>query len=246
MKIEVCCGSYCDALEAFKGGADRVELCSSLFFGGLTPSIGSLKMLKKKTDLEVSVMVRPREGGFCYTEEEFELMLCDAQAFIENGADGIVFGFLHSDGTLDYERTRIFTEHIGKKCKAVFHKALDVSKSPLLEGAKMLKNIGIDRILTSGGKKTALLGADNIKKLIEIGGIEIMAGGSVRNGNIEELYNKTGCTWVHTSGFESRFDLSMRSEEIFFTGKTAPEQGEYSLVNHKIIEEITQTGRKLI
>ena len=124
--FEVCCGSAEDAIEAAKGGAQRVELNSDLFHGGLTPTIGALQVAKRHIDIPVMCMVRPREGGFCYTDVEFEVMLADARALLDTGADGIVFGFLHEDGTVDRERTRQMLEVIGDKT-SVFHRAIDVT-----------------------------------------------------------------------------------------------------------------------
>ena len=105
--VEVCCGSADDAVESFQAGADRVELNSDLFHGGLTPSIGELIIAKKHTGLKIMTMVRPREGGFCYTENEFATAIEDAKLLLAHGSDGLVFGFLKSDGTIDNERTKI-------------------------------------------------------------------------------------------------------------------------------------------
>ena len=108
MIYEVCCGCTDDAVNAFKGGADRIELNSALFLGGLTPSLGTLLKVKELVKIPVMAMVRPREGGFCYTDNEYETMKADAALFLENGADGLVFGFLNADGTVDEERTGEF------------------------------------------------------------------------------------------------------------------------------------------
>ena len=102
--FEACCGSAEDVIEAAKGGAQRAELNSNLFHGGLTPTVGALRVAKRHTNIPIMCMVRPREGGFCYTEVEFEVMLDDARMLLDNGADGIVFGFLREDGTVDRER----------------------------------------------------------------------------------------------------------------------------------------------
>ena len=96
--LEVCCGSADDVIEAYQAGADRVELNSDLFHGGLTPTVGTLRVVKRETDIPVMTMVRPREGGFCYTEAEYRVCLEDAELLIENGADGLVFGFLTAEG----------------------------------------------------------------------------------------------------------------------------------------------------
>ena len=245
MKIEVCCGSYLDALAAYKGGANRVELCSSLFFGGLTPSLGAFLLTKKNTNLEVAVMIRPREGGFCYTDDEFELMLKDGEIFIQNGADALVFGFLNKDGSIDFDTTKKMCEMVAGRCQTVFHKAFDVSTTALEESVIKLRQIGISRILTAGKEKTAEAGSDNIRKMIDIGGIEILPAGNVRAYNLEALYRTTGCDWVHTSAFEAAIDSSAEHESILFTGLKAPKQGEYSLANTETVRNIVELAKKL-
>ena len=104
--LEICCGSIDDAIEAEKGGADRVELCSALFLGGLTPSLGTIQEAKRRLKIPIIVMVRPRAGGFAYSEAELASMERDTEAAVENGADGIVFGILQSNGTIDGPRCR--------------------------------------------------------------------------------------------------------------------------------------------
>ena len=246
MKIEVCCGSYLDALEAYRGGANRVELCSDLFFGGLTPSLGSFLLTKEHTNLEVAVMIRPREGGFCYTEDEFELMLKDGEIFIQNGADALVFGFLNSDGSIDFDKTKKMCQMVNKRCETVFHRAFDVSATPIVDALQNFKNIGINRILTSGREKTAIEGAHNIKEMIAHRGIEILPAGNIRAHNVEELWLKTGCSWVHTSAFEKLIDNSANHERILFTGTDAPQQGEYKKANSDIIRNIVDIGGRLL
>ena len=98
MLIEICCGSLEDALAAEEGGADRIELNSALFLGGLTPSLGTVVEVKRQTKFPVLAMIRPRVGGFDYSEAEFAVMRTDARFAVEQGADGLVFGCLHSDG----------------------------------------------------------------------------------------------------------------------------------------------------
>ena len=105
--LEVCCGSADDVIQAHKAGADRVELNSDLFHGGLTPTLGELVVAKRETGMKIMTMVRPREGGFCYTDAEFATAVEDGKLLLSHGADGLVFGFLHQDGTLDRERTAI-------------------------------------------------------------------------------------------------------------------------------------------
>ena len=108
--VEICCGSYYDALQAAKGGAKRIELNSALMLGGLTPSTATLKLVKQNIpDLKVITMVRPRGAGFCYSHEEFQVMAAECQELLEAGADGIAFGCLKADGTLDKEKNSHLT-----------------------------------------------------------------------------------------------------------------------------------------
>src|SRR5512146_2356020 len=111
--LEICCGSIDDVFQAERGGADRVELCSALFLGGLTPSLGTLQEAKARLKIPVIAMVRPRGGGFCYTDAEFATMERDTRLALEHGADGVVFGILNRDGTIDLHRTRRIRELIG-------------------------------------------------------------------------------------------------------------------------------------
>lgn len=154
--LEICCGSVDDVIEAKLGGADRIELNSNMFHGGLTPSIGSLITAKKMTGMEMMCMVRPREGGFDYTEAEFLTMLEDARRLIEAGADGIVFGFLKEDGTLNLERCKAMMEVIGDK-QSVFHRAIDVVPN-WRSAIDQLCDLGVTRILTSGQNPSVYYG----------------------------------------------------------------------------------------
>ena len=247
MKIEVCCGSYADALAAYHGGADRVELCADLFFGGLTPSFGTFQLTKALQGLEVAVMVRPREGGFCYSQAEFAVMLQDAKNFIDAGADGIVFGCLNEDGTIHEGQTAALCALTKGKCDAVFHKAFDVCAEPLEQAFYKLQSLGINRILTSGKKASALEGKDNIKRLIELakGTVDILVGGGVRVHNIARLCADTGCKQVHTSALEPVQDNSAQSDCVFFTGQALPQQGQYSRVNEQRIRQFVQGVKEL-
>lgn len=245
MKIEICCGGYHDAEVAIKNGAHRIELCSCLYFGGLTPSVGSLQLIKEKYGAETAAMVRPREGGFCYSDEEFEVMLRDGDELIKNGADALVFGFLTRDGHIDKDKTARFLDMIDSRCQSVFHKAFDVAKDELIDGALLLKSMGVSRILTAGKEKTALLGAENIKKLIDLGGIDILPCGSVRRHNLKELYEKTGAAWAHSSAFSPAFDNSADHDSILFTPLSAPKAGEYPLTQGDTVKELVSFALSL-
>jgi copper homeostasis protein len=200
MKLEVCVDSFTSMLTAKNAGADRIELCSALNVGGLTPSFGLLKKAKELKDIEVFVMIRPRSGDFLYDEYEFETMKEDILAVKQMGFDGIVTGILLSDGRIDIERMRELVK-VAYPLKVVLHRAFDDAKDPIEDVGKLIE-MGVCRILTSGQKPNALEGAKYIAEIQKRFGnsITIMPGCGVSAGNIEEIYNITRCTHYHLSG----------------------------------------------
>ena len=141
--LEICCGGIDDAIQAERGGADRVELCSALFLGGLTPSFGTIQEAKQRLKIPVMVMVRPRAGGFCYSGAEMNSMERDAEEAIEQGADGIVFGILQGDGKIDVARCKRMVRRIGGR-QSVFHRAFDVTPDPF-RALEQLIDLGVRR-----------------------------------------------------------------------------------------------------
>lgn len=199
--FEVCAGSVQDCINAQLGGADRVELNSALHLGGLTPSLAMLKLVKEKTSLKVVCMDRPRAAGFCYDDVEIETMFEDAKILLENGADGISFGFLNSDATINVTETKKMVELIHQYQKeAVFHRAFDCVDDPM-HAVKQLIDCGVDRILTSGLQPTAMQGASVLEKLqSEFGDqIELLAGSGINANNIRALKEQTGLHQFHGS-----------------------------------------------
>lgn len=198
---EICCGSYYDAKQAALGGAKRIELNGALMLGGLTPTAATVYMVKQEFDLKVIAMVRPRGAGFCYLDEEFAVMERECREVLMAGADGVAFGCLKADGSLDVERNQRLVDLI--KCvgkEAVFHRAFDCTADPF-QAAEQLIGLGVDRLLTSGQKPKAMEGRDLIRSLQERFGenIEILAGSGVNAGNARELAEYTGISQVHSS-----------------------------------------------
>ena len=206
-KLEICCGSADDVFAAAEAGAHRCELNSSLFLGGLTPSIGLVREARKAL-IPIMAMIRPRDGGFCYTSHEFESMILDMEAFISEGVEGFVFGILNPDGTVDTHRCRILCEKAGDREK-VFHRAFDVVPD-WRKAMDELIELGFNRILTSGQAASSIEGADTIKEMLEYaaGRIEILPGGGIRPHNIKTLIEITGCTQAHASAGSIRKDTS--------------------------------------
>ena len=237
--VEICCGSYDDARAAFLGGAHRIELNQALFLGGLTPGIGSLILTKQHTSLEVISMVRPRGAGFCYTESEYNTMTEDCRLLLENGSDGIAFGFLTEDFTIDEERTRSFTDLIHSYGKtAVFHRAFDCTKDPF-QAIELLIRLGVDRVLTSGLADKAVQGIDLLKKLQDLFGsrIEILAGSGINASNAKELMDKTGLTQVHSSCKAWAHDATTKGSFVSYAYCPQDELA-YDIVSTDLVKKI--------
>jgi copper homeostasis protein len=239
--IEVCCGSMDDAVEAERGGADRVELNSAVFLGGLTPSLGTIIETKKRLNIPLMVMIRPRAGGFCYTKAEMAVMQHDAKLAVEHGADGLVFGILTSDGKVDAERCKRIIE-LAQGRQTVFHRAFDVTPEPL-KALDQLINLGFTRVLTSGQQKTAPEGTELIRKLIVHAGdkIEILPGSGLRPNNIRAFVKQTKVTQVHFSAFDQRIDSSMQHRpHITFNGTIPPPEDRYDLIDCNVVQSICE------
>lgn len=200
IRIEICAGSINDVLTASSfSEVDRIELNSALELGGLTPSLHTFLKARESTGRKLLCMVRPRGAGFVYTDAEKEIMLEDARCFLEHGADGIVFGFLKQDDTIDEEYTDRMVQLIhAYHAQAVFHKAFDLTRD-LHVSSETLIRLGVDRILTGGGKDSVNDGASVIHDLIHTYGqhIEILPGGGITPANILSILARTGAAQFH-------------------------------------------------
>ncbi len=211
--VEAIACSADDARLAARVGVDRLEVCSAMSLGGLTPSVGAFKVIRAMTDLPLMAMIRPRASGFCYSHLEFESMLIDADSLFDAGADGIVFGILDEQGEIDVPRCRELIALVDSR-QIVFHRAFDATNDPL-ESLEVLIELGVTRLLTSGQAPTALQGAETIRKLIDRAGgrIEILAGGGVRPDTAGEIVSLTGASQLHLGPFVSRSDRSIEASE---------------------------------
>lgn len=184
---EKCIGSFLEAIEAQELGAERVELCDNLEEGGTTPSYGTIKMVAEKLEIPAFVIIRPRGGDFFYTQEEIEIMKEDIKVCKELGIKGVVIGALNTDNTINYEATKEMVE-LAKPMSVTFHKAIDELENPVGE-IKKLAQIGVNRILTSGTKETAIEGKDILNSMIKEAGddIIIIAAGKVTKDNLKNI-----------------------------------------------------------
>ena len=239
--VEVCCGSADDVIEAKKAGADRVELNSDLFHGGLTPTVGSLLVAKRETGMKIMTMIRPREGGFCYTEAEFAVAIEDAKQLLANGSDGLVFGFLHTDGTIDVERTAILAKlaHSAGK-EAVFHRAIDVVPD-WKQALDLLIDLNITRVLTSGQEADVSNGTETVREMIRYaaGRIQILPGAGITARNYQRIVAETGTDQIHLAAHRSVADTSvLNNRSIFYGGCLSPPEDRFNMIDKEYISGI--------
>ena len=197
--IEIAVTDYTTAKAAVAGGADRIELCSALSEGGITPSYGLVRQCRQDFSLPVFPIIRPRAGDFLYTGEEFNLMKQDILMCKQLGCDGIVAGFLAQDGTVDQKRTGIIRE-LAYPMEMTFHRAFDRALDPF-RALEELIQLGCQRILTSGQQLTAPEGILLLQQLVQAAGdrIIIMPGSGVRINNVKQLAEQTGAVEFHAS-----------------------------------------------
>lgn len=209
MRVEVCANSLESAQNAERAGAHRIELCAELGVGGITPSAGLLRAVRNAVQIPVYVLIRPRSGSFCYSDEEFEVMKRDIAFCKDEGCLGIVSGILLSNMQLDATRTAELVQLAGSM-DFTFHRAFDWVPDPLAT-LKELKNLGVMRILTSGQATSAVEGLPLITQLqSEFEGV-VMAGGGINPNNVGEFKN-AGIREIHLSGSVGR--ASMAPPEI--------------------------------
>ncbi len=183
MTLEICASNYQSAINAQNAGADRIELCSELGVGGITPSFGFIKHVIATLKIPVFVLIRPRSGNFTFSEDEFEIMKHDIQLCKEVGCSGIVSGMLNVDNSIDTERTRQLVE-LSKPLAFTFHRAFDCIPNPY-KALEQLVELNVDRILTSGQESSAEKGIfvlQQLKKLAN-GRITILPGGGINSEN---------------------------------------------------------------
>lgn len=198
-RIEIAVTDYTTAKTAAAGGADRIELCTALSEGGITPSYGLISQCRHDITIPLFPIIRPRAGDFLYSEEEFQIIRQDVLACKKMGCDGIVAGFLEQDGAIDRTRTGRIRE-LAYPMEMTFHRAFDRASDPM-RALEELIGLGCERILTSGQQRTAPEGIQLLGQLVEAAGsrIIIMPGSGVRPGNIKQLAVQTGAVEFHAS-----------------------------------------------
>ncbi|EDM38290.1 probable copper homeostasis protein [Pedobacter sp. BAL39] len=230
-------------MAAERGGAVRVELCDNLPEGGTTPSYAQIKLAKQHTDIQIYPIIRPRGGDFLYSDLEFELMKEDIKMCGSLNCDGVVTGILNADGSIDKERCAILIA-LAKPMGVTFHRAFDMCNN-MEKALEEIIDLGFERILTSGGASSALLGADKIKSLIEqaAGRIRIMPGAGVREENIRQLIRMTGAVEFHSSA-KGPVASRMEFRNAALNMGAAVDEFSYDLTSDQAVKNLIEMANK--
>ncbi|HVW12485.1 MAG TPA: copper homeostasis protein CutC [Mucilaginibacter sp.] len=247
VRLEVCANSLSSALAAQEGGAMRVELCDNLGEGGTTPSYGTIELARKLLNIKLYVLIRPRGGDFLYNDLEFEIMKADIRFCIEIGCDGVVIGILNADGSVDKARC---AELVGI-AKAgglgvTFHRAFDMC-ADMDAALEDIVDLGCERILTSGGKSTAIEGIHAIARLIGKAGrrIIIMPGAGVNEITVADMVEFTGAVEIHASAQKQvKSQMRYRNDHILM-GHTETDEYSYSQTDAERVKEIIRLANAI-
>lgn len=248
VSLEVCANSVTSALAAQAGGAARVELCENLLEGGTTPSHGEILLARKLLHIKLYVLIRPRGGDFLYTDIEYNIMMADIRYCIEAGCDGIVIGMLNEDGAIDIPRC---TEMVNLAKQwglgVTFHRAFDMCADMFLAMEQIIE-MGCERILTSGGKSTAMEGAYNIARLVSKASsrIKIMPGSGVSEANVADLVRFTGVSEVHSSA-RTRVPSKMKyKNDHIIMGDSVADEYSNDVTDTKRVKNIIQLANSAL
>jgi copper homeostasis protein len=228
MLLEIVVYNIESALRAQEGGADRIELCDNPGEGGTTPSYGTIEVVRQNVSMDVYVMIRPRGGDFLYSSYEFYTMKRDISQCQRLSVDGVVFGILNPDGTLDKKRCKELIAR-ARPLKVTCHRAFDMTRDPF-EALEDCIEIGFDRILTAGQRAIAGDGAELIGELIKKaeGRIAIMPGSGVNENTVESILRKSGANEIHFSATAFR-DSPMIYKNSMIAGMGSDEGSEFKL-----------------
>ena len=228
MTLEIVVYNIESALKAQEGRADRIELCDNPGEGGTTPSYGTIENVRQNVNLDVFVMIRPRGGDFHYSNYEFHSMKRDIDQCQKLSVDGVVFGILNEDGTIDKKRCTELIKR-ARPLKVTCHRAFDMTRDPF-EALEDCIEAGFDRILTAGQQAQAIKGVDLIAELIKKanGRIAIMPGSGVNENTVEEIVSRTKATEIHFSATAFR-DSAMTYKNPNIAGMGDEEGSEFKL-----------------
>ena len=242
--IEICVEGIDGLAAAQAAGADRVELCASLVEGGLTPSLGVIRQALAMATVPFHVIIRPRGGDFLYSELEYRTMLDDVRACREAGVVGVVFGCLTVDGRIDEARMAELTE-AARPMKVTCHRAFDMTRDPE-EAIEALVRAGVDRVLTSGQRDTALAGIDILRRSHDAarGRIKIMACGGLDQTNIAEVLSRSGADELHFAALTTiPSGMAFRNPNVGMGGTAIEREFEVTLTDTDAVRRTIAAAR---
>ena len=243
-KIEICVEGIDGFVAAQTAGADRVELCASLLEGGLTPSIGVVRETQRVATIPFHVIIRPRGGDFLYSELEFATMIDDVKAMKDLGVAGVVIGCLTADGRIDEARTKALVE-AARPLSVTCHRAFDMTVD-YREAIEALVRCGVDRVLTSGQRDTAIEGVDILRDTHAVadGRIVIMACGALNEGNIAQVRRATGVDEMHFSAPRTiKSGMVFRNPHVGMGGTALEREYEITLTDVDAVRKTIAAAR---
>ena len=243
-KIEICVEGIDGFVAAQTAGADRVELCASLLEGGLTPSIGVVREAQRVAPIPFHVIIRPRGGDFLYSELEFATMIDDVKAMKDLGVAGVVIGCLTADGRIDEARTKALVE-AARPLSVTCHRAFDMTVD-YREAIEALVRCGVDRVLTSGQRDTAIEGVDILRDTHAVadGRIVIMACGALNEGNIAQVRRATGVDEMHFSAPRTiKSGMVFRNPHVGMGGTALEREYEITLTDVDAVRKTIAAAR---
>lgn len=245
MTVEVVVYNIESALKAQEGGADRIELCDNPGEGGTTPSYATIEAVRQNVSMDVYVMIRPRGGDFLYSNYEFHFMKRDISQCQKLSVDGIVFGMLNSDGTIDKKRCKELIDK-ARPLKVTCHRAFDMTRDPF-EALEDCIEVGFDRILTAGQQAKASQGAELISQLIEKanGRITIMPGSGVNEETVEDIIQKSSAKEIHFSATAFRESgMIFKNQQIAGMGSEEGSEFKVRTVDPERVRVIRKLAEK--
>lgn len=241
-KIEVCCSSLDEARAAEAGGATRIELCAAIGCGGVTPSYGVVRsIVQANLKLDVNVLIRVREGGFCYSASEVDAMCRDIEFCRSAGVHGVVIGALTAEGDIDIEACRRMMA-AAEGLSVTFHRAFDICRDPF-EALEQIIELGCDRLLTSGQQCSAEQGAELIAELQRraAGRIIIMPGAGINPRNIAIIEKKTAAAEFHSTAAVDFTDTAYRGSAVSFAANPQREGIRRRTAREVVLELVNNT-----
>jgi copper homeostasis protein len=239
MLCEICVDSVAGVRAAGAAGAARVELCSALLEGGLTPSRGMMRRARAVEGVKLHAIIRPRGGDFLFDEDEFAIMRSDVETAKAEGADGVVIGVLTAAGEIDETRARELIA-LARPLSVTFHRAFDMTPDPR-KALQTLIDLGVDRVLTSGQEASVLEGLPLIAELVERAGerIIVMPGGGITPRNVARIVAVAKPKEIHFAALETAASgMKFRREHVFMGGELRPPEYDRQVTSSQVIQAI--------